>query len=111
MRYVPSGLHEIVPPNSFARNVTWWRSPPAAGLTYTLLNPFAARSTYASQRLSGDHATAPSAVNGARLNVPRAMRRSRLVLRSITRSCVPPRWNATDLPSGEKIGVTSPDAA
>ena len=40
MRYVPSGLHEIVPPNTFARNVTCWRSPPAAGMTYTLLNAF-----------------------------------------------------------------------
>jgi hypothetical protein len=71
----------------------------------------AARSTYASQRLSGDHATDPSAVNGARLNVPRVMRRSRFVSRSITRSSVPPRWNAIDLPSGENIGVTSPTAA
>jgi len=35
---VPSVLHEIVPPDTFPRNVTWRLSPPVDGTTYTLLS-------------------------------------------------------------------------
>src|SRR5688572_3606307 len=88
----------------FGMLLTGRLSPPAAGTANTFRNAFAVRPTYATHRLSGDHARP----RGDRVRCPLASAFSCFDARSSRRNSLPSRTNAIDLPSGATLGAASP---
>ena len=78
-------------------------SPPAAGTANTLRKALAVKPTYATHRLSGDHARPRLDL----VRLPVASERSCLVATSTIRRSVPSRTNAIDFPSGATLGAES----
>src|SRR6185436_13853107 len=109
--YVPSGLHEIVLLNTFARKLICFDSPPAAGTTKTLENDLPVTDEYAIHLLSGDQTNARVELKGGRWNTPLARSRSCFKSRSSTRISRALRSNAMLFPSGENAGAASSAAS
>src|SRR6185295_7978034 len=109
--YVPSGLHEIVLLNTFARKLICFDSPPAAGTTKTFENDLPVTDEYAIHLLSGDQTNARVEFKGGRSKTPLASNRSCFESRSNARSSRAPRSNARLFPSGENAGAKSSAAS
>src|SRR5689334_1071701 len=109
--YAPSGLHDTVLLNTFARKLICFGSPPADGTTKTFANDLPVTEVYAIHRLSGDQTSGRTARRGGRSKMPFAKSRSCFASRSRIRSSRAFRSNAINLPSVEKAGDASAAAS